>query len=168
MLQSLSTKETTMARDLNRVQCTGYLGADPELRYTAQGTLLTTFRVASGRVYRDSDGERQEETEWFRVAAWDRLAEQCVTLLTTGSRVYIEGRLQTRRWVDVEGQERSMVEIVAQDMIVLSSRERMAEVPAEEPMHDAPADSTTTASEDVPATPKRRSRRSAAVEAVAS
>jgi single-strand DNA-binding protein len=157
-----------MARDLNRVQCTGYLGADPELRYTAQGTLLATFRVASGRVYRDSDGERQEETEWFRVAAWDRLAEQCATLLTTGSRVYIEGRLQTRRWVDAEGQERSLVEIVAQDMILLSSRERMADVPADEPTPDAPADTTITAGDDSSPLPKRRSRRSAAVEAVAS
>jgi single-strand DNA-binding protein len=155
-----------MARDLNRVQCTGYLGAAPELRYTAQGTLLATFRVASGRVYRDSDGERQEETEWFKVAAWDRLAEQCATLLTTGSRVYIEGRLQTRRWVDAEGQERSIVEIVAQDMILLSSRERAGEVPAEEPTLDAPADTTTMASDDASPLPKRRSRRSAAVEAV--
>jgi single-strand DNA-binding protein len=156
-----------MARDLNRVQCTGYLGAEPELRYTAQGTLLATFRVASGHVYRDSDGERQEDTEWFRVAAWDRLAEQCATLLTTGSRVYIEGRLQTRRWVDAEGRERSTVEIVAHDMILLSSREQQAEVPADKPAPAAPTPSTTAAIDDAPPTPKRRSRRAAVVEAVA-
>jgi single-strand DNA-binding protein len=111
-----------MAKDLNRVQCTGYLGADPELRSTAQGTIITTFRVASGRVYRDGDGERHEETEWFRVVAWDRLAEICAELLSKGSRVYIEGRLQTRRWTDQSGQERTTVEVVAQDMILLSSR----------------------------------------------
>jgi single-strand DNA-binding protein len=174
MLQSFSTRSTIMARDVNRVQCTGYLGADPELRYTAQGTLLATFRVASGRVYRDTDGERQEETEWFRVAAWDRLAEQCATLLTTGSRVYIEGRLQTRRWVDAEGRERSTVEVVAHDMILLSSRERAVETPAEErPTLDARTETATVAATDDPShdagppPPKRRSRRTPAVEVVA-
>ena len=111
-----------MAKDLNKVQLTGHLGADPEMRYTAQGSAVTTFRVASNRVWKDRDGNPHEDTEWFRIVAWDRLGEICNQYLTKGTRVYVEGRLQTRKWTDQEGQERYMTEVVAQDMIILSSR----------------------------------------------
>jgi single-strand DNA-binding protein len=111
-----------MAKDLNKVQLTGHLGADPEMRYTAQGSAVTTFRVASNRVWKDRDGNPHEDTEWFRIVAWDRLGEICNQYLTKGTRVYVEGRLQTRKWTDQEGQERYMTEVIAQDMIILSSR----------------------------------------------
>lgn len=111
-----------MARDLNKVQLTGYLGADPEMRYTTNGNAITTFRVASGRQWTDRDGRRHEETEWFRVAAWDKLGEVCNEYLTKGTRVYVEGRLQTRKYTDRDGVERYSTEVIAQDMIILSPK----------------------------------------------
>jgi single-strand DNA-binding protein len=111
-----------MAKDLNKVQMTGHLGADPEMRYTAQGSAVTSFRVASNRTWKDRDGNPHEDTEWFRVVAWDKLGEICNQYLTKGTRVYVEGRLQTRKWTDQQGQERYSTEVVAQDMIILSSR----------------------------------------------
>ncbi|NTW00425.1 MAG: single-stranded DNA-binding protein [Oscillochloris sp.] len=113
-----------MARDLNKVMIIGRLGADPEMRYTPSGSPVTTFRVAAGRQWRDSGGEMREETEWFSVVAWNKLAEICNQYLSKGSRVYLEGRLQTRSWEDQQsGQMRSKVEVIASDMIILDGRE---------------------------------------------
>jgi single-strand DNA-binding protein len=111
-----------MSRDLNKVQLIGRLGADPEMRYTAQGNAVTTFRVASSRTWKKADGQLEEETEWFRVVAWNRLGEVCGEYLRKGSRVYVEGRLKTRSWQDQEGQTRYITEVVAEDMIMLDSR----------------------------------------------
>ena len=112
-----------MSKNLNRVMLTGNLGADPETRYTPQGSAITTFRVASSRSWRTAEGEDREETEWFRVVAWNKLGEICAQYLQKGSRVYIEGRLQTRSWDDqTTGQKRYMTEVIAQDMIMLDSR----------------------------------------------
>jgi len=107
-------------KDLNKVQLTGHLGADPEMRYTTQGSAVTTFRVASNRTWRDKDGNTHEETEWFRVVAWDKLGEICNQYLAKGTRVYIEGRLQTRKWIDRDGRDRYTTEVIAQEMIILS------------------------------------------------
>ena len=112
-----------MARDLNKVQMTGRLGADPEMRYTPQGHAVTTFRAASNRSWRTAAGEAHEDTEWFRVVAWNKLAEICNQWLSKGSRVYVEGRLQTRKWTDKEGVERYTTEIVADSMQLLGGRE---------------------------------------------
>lgn len=111
-----------MAKDLNKVQMTGRLGADPEPRYTPQGSAVTTFRVASNRRWRSADGEDHEDTEWFRIVAWNKLGEICAKYLTKGSRVYVEGRLQTRSWQDQEGQTRYTSEVIANDMIILDTR----------------------------------------------
>lgn len=111
-----------MARDLNKVMITGRLGADPEMRFTPQGSPVTTFRVASGRTWRSADGTSHDDTEWFRVVAWEKLAEICNQYLTKGARVYVEGRLQTRKYQDRDGQERYSTEVIANDMIILSSR----------------------------------------------
>ena len=111
-----------MTKELNKVQMTGRLGADPEMRFTPQGHAVTTFRVASNRTWRSADGETHEETEWFRVVAWNKLAEVCNQYLTKGSRVYVEGRLQTRQWQDQDGQARSSTEVIASDMIMLDSK----------------------------------------------
>jgi single-strand DNA-binding protein len=94
----------------------GHLGADPEMRYTANGSAVTTFRVATSRTFNDGSGERREETEWFRVVTWNRLAELCAQYLVKGRLVYVEGRLQTRSWDDQQGQKRYMTELVAQEV----------------------------------------------------
>lgn len=113
-----------MARDLNKVMIIGRLGADPEMRYTPSGSPVTTFRVASSRQWRDSNNEVHDETEWFSVVAWNKLAEVCNQHLTKGARVYLEGRLQTRSWEDQQsGQTRYRTEVIANDMILLDSRE---------------------------------------------
>jgi single-strand DNA-binding protein len=121
-----------MAKELNKVQLTGRLGADPEMRFTPQGHAVTTFRVASNRSWRSSDGETHEDTEWFRVVAWNKLAEICNQFLAKGARVYVEGRLQTRQWQDQEGQPRSSTEVIANDMIMLDSRRDITEPLADE------------------------------------
>ena len=124
-----------MARDLNKVQLTGRLGADPILRYTAQGSAMITFRVASNRVWRNSSGVSHEDTEWFRVVAWDQLAERCGGQLARGDHIYVEGRLQTRQWVAADGQQRYAAEVVASEVIVLGSPgpPRQARPPAPPP-----------------------------------
>jgi single-strand DNA-binding protein len=108
---------------LNKCMIIGHLGADPEMRYTANGSAVTTFRVATTRRYSTSDGERREDTEWFRVVAWARLGEICAQYLTKGRQVYVEGRMQTRSWEDQQGQTRYMTELIAQDVQFLGSRE---------------------------------------------
>ena len=104
-----------MAKDLNKVMLTGHLGADPEMRYTPQGSAVTTFRVASGRTWKSSDGTQHDDTEWFRIVAWDKLGEICNQYLTKGTRVYVEGRLQTRKWQDQNGLDRYSTEVVLQN-----------------------------------------------------
>ncbi len=112
-----------MAKDLNKVQLTGRLGADPEMRFTPQGSAVTTFRVASNRSWKTTEGEQKEDTEWFSIVAWNKLAEICNQYLAKGSRVYIEGRSQTRSWEDTaSGQTRYKTEIIANDMIILEGR----------------------------------------------
>jgi len=134
-----------MAKDLNKVQLTGYLGADPEMRYTASGSAVTQFRVASGRSWKDRDGNPHDDTEWFRVVAWDKLGEICNQYLTKGTRVYVEGRLQTRKWQDRDGQDRYTTEVIAQDMIILSSRGERGSVPEDAPAFDEPEDASAAA-----------------------
>lgn len=101
---------------LNKVMVIGHLGSDPEMRYTSSGSAVTTFRVASGRTYTDGSGERKEETEWFRVVTWNKLAEICAQHLTKGRLVYVEGRLQTRSWENQQGQKRYTTELIAQEV----------------------------------------------------
>ncbi|MQC47916.1 MAG: single-stranded DNA-binding protein [Chloroflexi bacterium] len=100
----------------------GHLGADPEMRYTANGNAVTTFRVATSRSYNDASGERREETEWFRVVTWNRLAETCAQYLVKGRQVFVEGRLQTRSWDDPQGQKRYMTELIAEEVKFLGGR----------------------------------------------
>lgn len=111
-----------MAKDLNKVMIIGRLGKDPEMRYTPGGSPVTTFSVAAGRQWKDGNGELHEETEWFNVVTWNKLAEICNEHLHKASRVYIEGRLQTRHWEDQNGVAHYRTEVVASDMIMLDSR----------------------------------------------
>ena len=100
-----------MSRGLNKVMVIGHLGRDPEMRYTPSGRPVTTFTVATTRAWHSSDGERHEETEWFNVVAWGSLAEICNQHLRRSQQVYVEGRLQTRRWDDAEGKKHSATEL---------------------------------------------------------
>ncbi len=94
------------------------------MRYTPQGTAVTQMRLAVNRRTRaGAEGEQREETDWFTLVAWERLAETCSRYLAKGSRVYFEGRLQTRSWDGQDGQKRYATEIVASDMIMLDSRQ---------------------------------------------
>lgn len=111
-----------MSRGLNKVQIIGHLGKDPEMRYTPSGKPVTTFTVAVSRTWNSADGERHNETEWFNVVAWGTLAEICKQYLVKGQQVYVEGRLQTRRWDDKEGAKHTSVEVVANEMMMLGDR----------------------------------------------
>ena len=111
-----------MSRGLNKVMIIGNLGRDPEIRYTPGGKPVTTFTVASSRSWVTSDGERREETEWFNVVAWGNLAEICNQYLRKASRVYVEGRLQTRNWEDSDGHRHCRTEIVANEMLMLDKK----------------------------------------------
>lgn len=112
-----------MSKDLNKVQLTGRLGKDPEIRITPQGNTVTQFTVASNRSWKTADGQGRDDTEWFTVVAWNKLGEICGEYLRKGSRIYIEGRLQTRSWEDQEsGQKRYKTEVIANDMIMLDSK----------------------------------------------
>jgi single-strand DNA-binding protein len=131
-----------MARGLNKVMVIGNLGRDPEMRYLPSGHPVTEFSVASTRRWKASDGSPREETEWFHVVAWDRLAELCNEWLRQGRRVYVEGRLRTRSWETPDGQKRYRTEIIATDVIMLDQRDREAEPVGEaelpEPDEDIP------------------------------
>ena len=104
---------------LNKILVIGNLGTDPEMRYTPNGNPVTSFRIATNRRYTTSQGEQREETEWFRVVAWNRLAERCNQFLTKGQRVYVEGRLKSDSWVGNDGQTRFTNEINAFDVVFL-------------------------------------------------
>ena len=125
-----------MSRGLNKVMIIGNLGRDPEMRYTPSGKPVTTFSVASSRTWNTSEGEKREETEWFNVVAWSSLAEICKQYLSKGQHVYIEGRLQTRHWDDQEGNKHTSIEIVANEMIILSERREAGEASEESELAD--------------------------------
>ena len=107
---------------LNKVLLIGNLGADPEIRYMPSGDAIANLRIATTDTWKDKGGEKQERTEWHRVALFGKLAEIAGEYLKKGSAVYIEGRIQTRKWQDKEGQERYTTEIVANEMKMLGGR----------------------------------------------
>ena len=111
-----------MAKSVNKVILLGHLGRDPEPHTTPGGRLVVNFTVATNRTRRDADGNQVEETEWFRVAVWDQLAQMAEQFLRKGAKIYLEGRLQTRRYVDRDNVERAVVEIVAGDFVMLDRR----------------------------------------------
>jgi single-strand DNA-binding protein len=116
---------------LNKIMIIGNIGSEPEMRFTPSGNPVTSFRVATNRVYTTVDGERKEETDWFTVVAWGRLAEQCNQFLGKGQRVYAEGRLHTRSWEGQDGQRYFRAEIVANRVLFLDRRAAAAPVPDE-------------------------------------
>jgi single-strand DNA-binding protein len=108
---------------INKVILIGNLGKDPETRYMPSGKAATNFSIATSERFKDKEtGEPQERTEWHRVSTFDRLAEIAAEYLKKGSKVYIEGRLRTRKWQDKEGKDRYSTEIIADQMQMLDSR----------------------------------------------
>jgi single-strand DNA-binding protein len=104
---------------LNKVMLIGNVGSDPEMRYTPNGKAVTSFRMATNYRYNGPDGERREETEWFRVSVWGKQAESCNQFLSKGRRVYVEGRLHSRNWEGQDGQMRTSLEVSANRVIFL-------------------------------------------------
>jgi single-strand DNA-binding protein len=116
---------------VNKVIIVGNLGRDPETRYMPEGGAITNISVATTDKWKDKNGEMQEKTEWHRVAFFGKLAEIAGEYLKKGSQVYVEGRLQTRKWQDKEGNDKYTTEIVAQQMQMLGSRQGMGGAGAE-------------------------------------
>lgn len=107
---------------VNKVILIGRLGRDPEMRYTPAGDPVCNFTLATDSVYRDRSGERQRRTEWHRIVAWRKLAEQCTQLLSKGKLIYVEGRLRTRQWDDRDGNKRTTTEIEINTMRILTPK----------------------------------------------
>src|SRR5438477_4221313 len=122
---------------VNKVILVGNLGRDPETRYTTGGDAVTNIRVATTDTWKDKNGEKQERTEWHTVVFFGRPAEIAGEYLKKGRQVYVEGRLQTRKWQDKEGQDRYTTEIVADRMQMLGSREGSGAPVAGEPSERA-------------------------------
>ncbi len=116
---------------LNKVMIIGNLGADPEMRFTPNGNPVTTFRIAATSNRVTPDGERKQETEWFTIVTWNKLAETCNQYLSKGRRAYVEGRLQTRSWDGQDGQKRYRTEVIASRVLFLD-KTGTASFPGEE------------------------------------
>lgn len=113
------------SRSLNKVMLIGNLTRDVEVRYTPSGTAVATFGLATNRSWSAGEGgERQEEVQFHRIVAWSKLAEICGQLLFKGRKIFIEGRLQTRKFTGQDGQQREITEIVAENMMILDTRNR--------------------------------------------
>ena len=110
------------SRCLNRVTLIGNLTRDPELRYTPGGMAVASFGLATNRVWVTKQGERKEDAQFHRIVAWNKLAELCSQLLSKGRRVYVDGRIQYREYMDAENNKKQISEIVIDDMIILDNK----------------------------------------------
>ena len=138
---------------VNKVILIGNLGQDPELRYTPGGAAVTNFSVATNEVWKDNDGNKQERTEWHRVVLWRKLAEIAGEYLKKGSKVYIEGRLQTRSWEDKDGSKRYTTEVVADSMTMLDAKGESSggtSSPPSEASEPPPPESGSDEEDDLP------------------
>jgi len=155
-----------MAKSVNKVILIGNLGKDPEVKYTPSGTAVAKFSLATNERFKDKAGEWQDRTEWHNIVAWQRLAEIIGEYVKKGSKIYIEGRLQTSSWDDKEsGQKKYKTEVIASDLVLLSGRGEEGgggggsfsrgggashfDQRSSGPEHE-PADSTTITDEDIP------------------
>ena len=132
---------------VNKVILVGRLGRDPETRYTGAGQAVCNFSLATDENFKDRSGERQKRTEWHKIVVWGKQAEIAQQYLKKGSQIYLEGRIQSREWMDKENQKRTSFEIVASNFRMLGSRSdsmgggggARASAPAGDFDHDAPA-----------------------------
>ncbi|HLJ86851.1 MAG TPA: single-stranded DNA-binding protein [Candidatus Angelobacter sp.] len=112
-----------MAKSVNKVILVGNLGKDPEVKYTPSGMAVAKFSLATNERFKDKGGEWQDRTEWHNIVAWQRLAEIVGEYVKKGSKIYLEGRLQTSSWEDKQsGEKKYRTEIVAQDLVLLGGR----------------------------------------------
>ena len=110
----------TESKGLNKVMLIGSVDGDPELRYTPNGRPVATFTIVVPRAWVSGEGDQHEESEWFNIVAWNSLAEYVGDHLSANQQVYIEGRLQTRRWQDSSGRRHFRTEVVAQELLALA------------------------------------------------
>jgi single-strand DNA-binding protein len=110
------------SRSVNKVILIGHIGVDPEVRFTASGTAVCNFRIATNEGYKDNEGNFVERTEWHTIVAWARLAETVQEYMHKGMQIYVEGSLQTRTWEDREGNTRYSTEVKAREIIMLGNR----------------------------------------------
>ncbi|HUU14313.1 MAG TPA: single-stranded DNA-binding protein [Terriglobia bacterium] len=147
-----------MAGSVNKVILIGRLGKDPELKYTAGGTPMARFTLATDETFKDRSGEQQKRTEWHTIVAWRKLAEICGEYLTKGKQIYVEGSIRSRQWEDPSGNKRTAYEINARQITMLGSRadsERAAQASAsrdqaEQPPAPEPAPEPEITDEDIP------------------
>ncbi|MCD6230503.1 MAG: single-stranded DNA-binding protein [Dehalococcoidia bacterium] len=116
---------------LNKVMLIGNVGTDPEMRFTPNGNPVTSFRLAASRFYTTSSGERRQETDWFTIITWNKLAETSNQFLSKGQKVYVEGRLRLRNWEGRDGQKRVSVEVIANQVLFLD-KQAVASLPEDE------------------------------------
>jgi single-strand DNA-binding protein len=136
---------------INKAILVGRLGADPEVRYTPDGAMVTNFRIATDEQWKDKNGEKVQRTEWHKIVAFGKLAEICGKYLVKGKLVYLEGRIQTKAWDDKEGVKRYTTEIVASNMQMLDSKgQKGADASSEEPPLPHPGVDGPLPEEDVP------------------
>jgi single-strand DNA-binding protein len=142
-----------MSRGVNKVILVGRLGKDPEIRYSPNGAAVANFSVATSESWKDKNtGEKKEQTEWHRIVFFGRLAEVCGEYLKKGAQIYIEGRLQTRKWQDKEGHDRYTTEIVGNEMQMLGGKGGGREEPptAEAPANGKPERKQPDYDDDIP------------------
>jgi single-strand DNA-binding protein len=142
-----------MAKDLNKVMLIGRLGQDPELKYTQSGVAVVNFSVATGLKWKDQEGNWQEKTEWHNVKAWRGLAETCSNYLKKGSKVYVEGRLETSNWEDENKKKHYKTEVIIDDMIMLDSKgsgDQTGNNNSNTKASTKPAGSTSNSDDDLP------------------
>ena len=137
-----------MSKSLNKVMLIGHVGKDPEVRFTGSGTPVASFSLATNESWKDAEGNQQERTDWHNIIAWKKLAEICGEWLKKGSKVYIEGRIQTRDYEDKNtGVKKYITEIIASSMIMLSDNRNAGAAPAE---GSAPQTAAAPSNDDLP------------------
>ncbi|THB68226.1 MAG: single-stranded DNA-binding protein [Desulfovibrio sp.] len=147
-----------MAASLNKVMLIGRLGRDPELRYTQSGTPVANFSMATDESYRGKDGNMVEQTEWHNIVVWNKQGENCANYLSKGRLVFVEGRLQTRKWQDKQGQDRYTTEIVASRVQFLEPRGGASTGASDTPPPPGDADFSPSQNDDMgPAFPSEAS-----------
>jgi len=135
---------------VNKAILIGRLGKDPDIRYTPDGTMVTTFRIATDEQWKDKNGEKVQKTEWHQIVTYRKLAEICGNYLVKGKLVFIEGRIQTRSWEDKDGIKRYTTEIIANDMKMLDSKgQNKADVASYDATSNSPGNGDTPL-DDVP------------------
>ena len=143
-----------MAYGLNKVQLIGHLGGDPELKFTDSNIAVANFRLATNESYKDQNGNLVERTEWHNIVAWRKAAEVMHEYQKKGSKVYLEGKLQTRSWEDKEGNKRYTTEVVVSEFMFLDSRgsggDRQTDVPPPTAPPDAGGKSEGAEKDDLP------------------